>query len=156
MKISKERFQALVGAYLDDECSPEETQLLLDCIKADNKLRSFFLRSCAMHKTMCKLYGKEAKFPPLASVNVEKLLSTKKVATMRTAIEWVVVALLFIISATLLFTLFYEKHSQENAQEIDSGKILRNYKTELCSEIDSSDGDACIIKITPKHSVIAP
>ena len=158
MKITKEKFQDLISAYLDNEASLADAQLLLDCIKADKRLYSFFLRSCAMHKTMCSVYGKKAKFPPLADFDVEKLLTTKKEATLRTFVEWTIVACLFLTSVGLLFLLVYTKENKQTSQEqeVESEKVLNNYNTELCEKVNCQDGDVGIIKVELKHSFIAP
>lgn len=159
MKISKDRFERIISSYLDGECSPAEAQQLLDCISANKNLRGFFLRACAMHKAMCRLYGKDPKLPKLASFDVEEFLAPKRVSRFKAISEWTAVAGFFACCAVFM-TLALESTSADAAESED---ILAadqfddtHYETYIDDKVDTADGEISIIKVFPKYSVLLP
>ncbi len=154
MKISKERFEQLISAYLDGEISPEHAQQLLDCINADARVRNFFLKSCAMHASLCKLYGKKAVFQNLASFDVNAALSAKKPSKFRTFAEWLVVGVSFAACASLMTAALIMRNSDKTDADGQTAVNAENYKTLLCDSPEVGNGDITIIKIYPKHSVL--
>ena len=153
MKMSKDRFQRLVSLYIDAEASPEEAQELFDCINSDSSARAFFLRCCAIHKTMCKLYGKEASFAKLASLDVESLLANKKPTTFKIVAEWAVVAMLFAVCmGTMAFAI--PQNDSITSQIENKNDKNSNYDVEITQQIQVGDGEIAIIKIYPTRPLL--
>ncbi len=154
MKISRERFEQLISAYLDGEISPEDAQRLLDCVHADARVRNFFLKSCAMHASLCRLYGKRANFQNLASFDVNAALSAKRPSKYRTFAEWLVVGFSFAACASLMTAAWIMRNADQPDADEQTAVNAENYKTLLCDSPEVGNGDITIIKIYPKHSVL--
>lgn len=152
MKISRDIFENLISEYLDGECSPAEAQVLSDCIKADKSARDFFLRSCAAHKTLCRLYGKEAKLAKLACLDVEELLQVKKPSKFKTAAEWAAVACLFVMAAALMVVAL--DVPQASADDSESLSANADYDARITDGIRADDSEITIVTIVPKRCVL--
>ncbi len=149
---ANDRFQRLISLYIDGEASPEEIQELFDCIKNNQKAKAFFLRCCAIHKTMCKLYGKNATFAKLASFNVEEALENKKPTKLKLFVEWAGVAVLFAIcvSSMLIALPANEKNSAKTENNDDKS---HHYQAEITQNMQIDEAEVAIIKIYPKPPI---
>ncbi len=149
---TNDRFQRLISLYIDGEASPEEIQELFDCIKSNQKAKAFFLRCCAIHKTMCKLYGKSATFAKLASFDVEEALENKKPTKLKLFTEWASVAVLFAICVSSMYFALptNEKDSAKSENNDDNNHL---YQAEIAQDIHIGEAEVAIIKIYPKPPV---
>ena len=102
MKISRDRFDEIVSAYLDGEASPEELDLLAKCIRDDRRMAEIFYKACRIHAATCAMYGKKAVFARLDGVN-SPFYTAKKTSAIRAAAEWAAVVALMLTSATLVW-----------------------------------------------------
>lgn len=102
MKISRDRFEEILSAYLDAEASPEELELLAKCVREDATMASLYYKSCRVHFATCKMFGKKAVFVKLDGVDLPNF-EPKKISKVKIAIEWSAVAALMLLS----FSLFY-------------------------------------------------
>ena len=68
MKISKEKFEELVSAYLDNKATPEEKIELSKCIRQDREMARIFYRECKIYAATCKIYGREPTLQELDGV----------------------------------------------------------------------------------------
>lgn len=154
MIITKEAFKKLVSAYLDGEISTDEAQSLFDCINSNKEAKAFFLRSCAMHKNLCKLYGKKFKFQKIAGVDIERLIESPKRSRIRAVSEWSAVACLLIICAGLLSLAI--SATQVEASEDDDVDYTpqHNYQTKILSKIKAEQNEVSIVEIAPKLLII--
>ncbi len=102
MKISRDRFDEIVSAYLDGEASPEELDLLAKCIRDDRRMAEIFYKACRIHAATCAMYGKKAVFARLDGVN-SPFYTAKKTSAIRAAAEWAAVVVLMLTSASLVW-----------------------------------------------------
>lgn len=102
MKISRDRFDEIVSAYLDGEASPEELDLLAKCVRDDRRMAEIFYKACRIHAATCAMYGKKAVFARLDGVN-SPFYTAKKTSAIRAAAEWAAVVALMLTSATLVW-----------------------------------------------------
>ena len=68
MKISKEKFEEFVSAYLDNEATPEEKIALSKCIMQDREMARIFYRECKIYAATCKIYGREPSLQKLDGI----------------------------------------------------------------------------------------
>ena len=87
MKISKEKFEELVSAYLDNEATPEEKIELSKCIRQDREMARIFYRECKIYAATCKIYGREPTLQELDGVPNPLNPAKKKIAWNARA-EW--------------------------------------------------------------------
>ncbi len=154
MIISKEEFQRLISAYIDGEISAVEAQNLFDCIRSNKDAKTYFLRSCAMHKNLSKLYGRKIKFQRIAGLDVEKLIESPKHAHSRMVSEWSIVACLF-VACTILMCVAMNSSQAENSEDSDIESFSpQNYQTKIHNHIKTDNNEASIIEISPKHLII--
>lgn len=151
MKISRETFEKLISEYLDGEASPADAQRLLDCIKNSASARNFFLRTCAAHRTLCRLYGKRATFPKLASLDIEELLTFKAPSRLKIAMEWGVVACLFAMSAVLMCAAL--EVPSASANNADEDLLSDEYDISVARAPQADGEETSILRILPKRSV---
>ena len=156
MIITKEAFQKLVSAYLDGEISTDEAQSLFDCINSNKEAKAFFLRSCAMHKNLCKLYGREFKFQKIAGVDIERLIESPKRSKIRAISEWGAVACLLIISAGLLSLAISATQVEASEEDDDDVNYIpqHNYQTKILGNIKAEQTEVSIVEIAPKHLIL--
>ena len=91
MKISKEKFEELVSAYLDNEATPEEKIELSKCIRQDREMARIFYRECKIYAATYKIYGREPTLQELDGVPNPLNPAKKKIACNARA-EWAAAA----------------------------------------------------------------
>lgn len=102
MKISQDRFEEIVSAYLDGEASPAELELLSKCVREDRRMAEIFYKACRIHAATCSMYGKKATFGKLEGVR-SPFFTAKKTSRVRAALEWGAVATLMAVCASLIW-----------------------------------------------------
>ena len=99
MKISKEKFEELVSAYLDNEATPEEKIELSKCIRQDREMARIFYRECKIYAATCKTYGREPTLQELDGVPNPLNPAKKKIACNARA-EWAAATALALSAAS--------------------------------------------------------
>ena len=159
MKISRDRFEEILSAYLDAEASPEELELLAKCVREDATMASLYYKSCRVHYATCKMFGKKANFIKLDGVDLPNF-EPKKVSKIRIAFEWSAVAVLMLLSFSLL-GLAVNSASQGDVaitkkSEISPLAELKKIKTEINSHSVVEDGAVfSVIKVQTIAPTIA-
>ena len=105
MKISKEKFEELVSAYLDNEATPEEKIELSKCIRQDREMARIFYRECKIYAATCKIYGREPTLQELDGVPNPLNPAKKKIACNARA-EWAAATALASAAALLICAAF--------------------------------------------------
>ena len=119
MKISKEKFEELVSAYLDNEATPEEKIEFSKCIRQDREMARIFYREC-------KIYGREPTLQELDGVPNPLNPAKKKIACNARA-EWAAATALASAAALLICA----------ALELPSPTRLGNFDKENHSTVQS-------------------
>lgn len=153
MIISKDGFKRLVSEYIDGELSVDKTQQLFDCIRSNPQAKDYFLRSCAMHKTMCKLYGRKVVFTKIAGLDIEKLIEPPKRSKIRAVSEWSAIACLLASCAVFVYIALSPSKAEalEDDSKIQSPTI--NYKAHIRNSIKADDSEASIIEVVPERLI---
>lgn len=141
MKISRDRFEEILSAYLDAEASPEELELLAKCVRDDATMASLYYKSCRVHYATCKMFGKKANFIKLDGVDLPNF-EPKKISRLRIAFEWSAVAMLMLLSFSLL-GLAIDSATQDDVTISEKNEPLaelKKIKTEINSHSVVEDG----------------
>lgn len=109
MKISKEKFEELVSAYLDNEATPEEKIALSKCIMQDREMARIFYRECKIYAATCKIYGREPSLQKLDGIP-NPLNPVKKKSDFNAHAEWAAAAVLA-SAAMLLICAAFQWHA---------------------------------------------
>ena len=109
MKISKEKFEELVSAYLDNEATPEEKIALSKCIMQDREMARIFYRECKIYAATCKIYGREPSLQKLDGIP-NPLNPVKKKSDFNAHAEWAAAAVLA-SAAMLLVCAAFQWHA---------------------------------------------
>ncbi len=124
MKISRERFDEIVSAYLDGEASREELELLSKCVRGDRRMAELFYRACRIHAATCAMYGKKAVFGDLDGVR-SPFFEAKKTSRVRAAIEWAAVAALMALCASFVWLAVQTMPRHESVPERAASQLPR-------------------------------
>lgn len=151
MKISRDRFEEILSAYLDAEASPEELDLLAKCVKEDATMASLYYKSCRVHYATCKMFGKKPVFIKLDGVDLPDF-EPKKISRVKIALEWSAVVALMFLSVSLLYVAFDSLPKEDNsfAKKLVSNKALnvRHLKSEVSAHSIVDDGSVfSVIKV---------
>ena len=151
MKISRDRFEEILSAYLDAEASPEELDLLAKCVREDATMASLYYKSCRVHYATCKMFGKKPVFIKLDGVDLPSF-EPKKISKVKIALEWSAVVALMFLSVSLLYVAFDSIPKKDNsfAQKLASSRLLnvRHLKSEVSSHSVVDEGSVFnVIKV---------
>ena len=145
----KRDLERLISAYLDGEINAQEAQRLSDYIRRSPKAKAFFLHSCALHKSILKLYGKTARFSKLAAFDVNKYLESPKILRRRAISEWSAAACLFAAAMGLMCAAMNKPKPQSEAEAIPQDAA--NFETRIADSVQLlSVGEISIITLHQK------
>lgn len=140
MKISRDRFDEIVSAYLDGEASPEELDLLAKCVRDDRRMAEIFYKACRIHAATCAMYGKKAVFARLDGVN-SPFYTAKKTSAMRAAAEWAAVVALMLTSAALVWICLQTVPERKAPQTVAVARPLKQkQKVVIGKELATENG----------------
>ena len=143
MKISRNRFEEILSAYLDAEATPEELELLAKCVREDETMASLYYKSCRVHYMTCKMFGKKANFIKLKGVVLPEF-EPKKISKFRATFEWSVVACLMVLSVSLLGLAIISLSLEDNKVAKKTGTFnvaqVKTFKTEVNAHSVVEDG----------------
>lgn len=135
MRISREKFEELVSAYLDNEVTSRERRRLSKCIRSDAELAHIFRRQCKIYVETCKIYGRKPHLANLPRIP-NPLIPPEKYLAPHAKSEWFAAAVLVAAAAVLVMYVaplasapekFPQRDGGESAPWVQSRNLIDKY-----------------------------